>query len=231
MKEKESVFKKYKWLYLWVVGCALAVLSVVMLVNSEFGNSIVFYLFGALLVGFTIIRFVPLLKTTRQRFAIAINAIEMFADFVVGILMIILTATIDDKNTLYIFFPFLLGVVLYARGVIYLVETCFFNTKVEKVKFFISILLITVASVIIGRYNDFSVNSMRYLLLLIFAICSLISIVNGITNYNNYRKLYVKVEKKIEKNETINTKVELPSIESEIIIDENNTNNQQNYVS
>ena len=55
MKEKESVFLKYKWLYLWIVGSALAVLSVVMLVNSEFGNSIVFYLFGALLVTFTII--------------------------------------------------------------------------------------------------------------------------------------------------------------------------------
>ena len=231
MKEKESVFLKYKWLYLWIVGSALAVLSVVMLVNSEFGNSIVFYLFGALLVTFTIIRFVPLVRTTRERFAIAINSIEMFADFVVGILMIILTATIENKNTLYTFFPFLLGLVLYARGVIYLVEICFFNTKVEKVKFFISIVLITAASIIIGRYNDFSVNSMRYLLLLIFTICSFISIIKGITNYNNYRKLYVKPEKKIEKIEALNTEVELPSVESEVIIDENNANNQQNYVS
>ena len=139
---EKNVFKKYKWLYLWIVGCALAVLAVVMFVSKEFGNSIVFYLFGTLLIVFTIIRFVPLLKTTRERWAIAVNAIELFADFVVGLLMIILTATNEDSTTLYLFFPFLLGAVLYARGVIYLVEVTFMNTKAEKIKFFISIILI-----------------------------------------------------------------------------------------
>ena len=228
---EKNVFKKYKWLYLWIVGCALAVLAVVMFVSRDFGNSIVFYLFGALLIGFTIIRFIPLLKTTRERWAIAINAIEMFTDFVVGLLMIILTATTNDTKNLYLFFPFLLGAVLYARGVIYLVEVVFMNTKVEKLKFLVSIILITVASVIIGRFNDFSVDSMRYLLLIAFAICSMVSIVGGITNYNNYRKLYVKVEKKKEKVSETNDAISLPEAENKIIIDENNTNNQQNYVS
>ena len=134
------------------------------------------------------------------------------------------------KN-LYLFFPFLLGAVLYARGVIYLVEVVFMNTKVEKLKFLVSIILITVASVIIGRFNDFSVDSMRYLLLIAFAICSMVSIVGGITNYNNYRKLYVKVEKKKEKVSETNDAISLPEAENKIIIDENNTNNQQNYVS
>ena len=228
---EKNIFKKYKWLYLWIVGCALAVLAVIMFVSRDFGNSIVFYLFGTLLIGFTIIRFVPLLKTTRERWAIAINAIEMFTDFVVGLLMIILTATSEDTKSLYLLFPFLLGAVLYARGVIYLVEVSFMNTKVEKLKFFISIILITVASVIIGRFNDFSVDSMRYLLLFAFALCSVISIIGGITNYNNYRKLYVKVEKKKEKTIVSDDAVSLPGNENQIIIDENNTNNQQNYVS
>ena len=226
------MLKKYKWLYLWIVGCALAVLSVVMLVSKEFGNSIVVYLFGALLVGFTIIRFVPLVKTSREKWAIAVNAIEMFVDFVVGVLMIVLTATVEDTTTLYLFFPFLLGGVLYARGVIYLVEVVFLNTKVSKLQFLISILLLTVASVIVGRFNDFDVNSMRYLLLFIFAICSVISIVSGVKNYNNYRKLFVKDEKKAVVNDETTDSLELPSVEqSEIVIDENNQNQPQNYVS
>ena len=228
---EKNVFKKYKWLYLWVIGCALAVLSVVMLVSREFGNSIVFYLFGTLLIGFTIIRFIPLLKTTKERWAIAINAIEMFTDFVVGLLMIILTATIDETQTLYLLFPFLLGGVLYARGVIYLVEVVFMNTKVEKLKFFISILLITAASVIVGRFNDFSVDSMRFILLLMFAVCSVISIVGGITNYNNYRKLYVKVEKKKKVKEEVDEEISLPTTENPVVIDENIIDNKQNYVS
>lgn len=226
------MLKKYKWLYLWIVGCALAVLSVVMLVSKEFGNSIVVYLFGALLVGFTIIRFVPLVKTSREKWAIAVNAIEMFVDFVVGVLMIVLTATVEDTTTLYLFFPFLLGGVLYARGVIYLVEVVFLNTKVSKLQFLISILLLTAASVIVGRFNDFDVNSMRYLLLFIFAICSVISIVGGVKNYNNYRKLFVKDEKKAVVNDETTDNLELPSVEqSEIVIDENNQNQPQNYVS
>ena len=226
------MLKKYKWLYLWIVGCALAVLAVVMFVSKEFGNNIVVYLFGALLIGFTIIRFVPLIKTSREKWAIAINAIEMFVDFVVGILMIVLTATVEDTNTLFLFFPFLLGGVLYARGVIHLVEVVFLNTKVSKLQFFISVVLITVASVIVSRFNDFDVNSMRYLLLFIFAVCSAISIVGGIKNYNNYRKLYIKVLKKTEVMEETSTNLELPTDQqNEIVIDENNQNQPQNYVS
>lgn len=225
------MFKKYKWVYLWVVGCALAVLSVVMFTNKEFGNSVVVYLFGALLIGFTVIRFFPLIKTTREKWAIVINAIEMFVDFVVGILMIVLTATVEDTTTLFMFFPFLLGGVLYARGVIYLVEVVLMNTKVSKLQFFISILLITVASIIVGRFKDFDVNSMRFLLLFIFAICSIISLVSGVKNYNNYRKLFVKVEKKTVEDEKTDN-LSLPEHEgNEIIIDENNTNQPQNYVS
>lgn len=227
----ENGLKKYKWLYLWVVGAALAVFSVVMLVNPEFGNSVVFYLTGALLVVFVIIRFVPLIKTTREKWAIAVNAIEMFVNFVVGILMIVLTANIEDTKFLFTLYPFLLGAILYARGVIYLVEVVFLNTKAEKVKFLLSIILITAASVIIGRFDNFSVDSMRLILLLAFAVCSVISIVGGINNYNNYRKLYVKPTKKKEKVVEEAPVVEAPGVQSDLIIDENDTNRPQNYVS
>lgn len=226
----ENGLKKYKWLYLWVVGAALAVFSVVMFLNPEFGNSVVFYLTGALLIIFVIIRFVPLIKTTREKWAIAVNAIEMFVNFVVGILMIVLTAKVEDTSFLYLLYPFMLGTILYARGLIYLVEIVFLHTKAEKAKFLLSIILLTLGSVVVGRFDNFSVDSMRLVLLLAFGICSAISIVGGITNYNNYRKLYVKPNKKKEKvkEEPV---VEAPSAETELIIDENNTNRPQNYVS
>ena len=50
-------------------------------------------------------------------------------------------------------------------------------------------------------------------------------------NYNNYRKLFVKVEKKTVEDEKTDN-LSLPEHEgNEIIIDENNTNQPQNYVS
>lgn len=227
----ENGIKKFKWLYLWVAGAALAVFSIAMFLSKEFGNSIVFYLSGALLIVFVIIRFVPLIKTTRERWAIAINAIEMFADLVVGILMIILTSTSEDTANIYKYFPFLLGGILYARGFIYLVEIVFFNTKVEKLQFFLSLLLITGGTVIVARYNNFSVDSMRLLIAFVFAFCSVVSIVDGFINYNNYRKIYVKVEKKVEEVIETGNNIEAPAIQTDIIIEENDATIPQNYVS
>ena len=177
--------KKYKWLYLWISAAALLVFGIIMLINKEFGKSIIFYLTGGLLVLFVIIRFIPLIKTTRNSWAVAINAIEMFVDLVIGVLMIVLTSQIEDKELLYKFYPFLLGGVLYVRGVVYFSEVCFFETKVEKSKFFVNLILITVGAIIIGRFNDFDVDSIRWLLGLAFGICGVVSVVDGIINYNN----------------------------------------------
>jgi hypothetical protein len=59
-----------------------------------------------------------------------------------------------------------------------------------------------------------------------------ISIVGGVKNYNNYRKLFVKDEKKAVVNDETTDNLELPSVEqSAIVIDENNQNQPQNYVS
>ena len=167
--------KKYKWLYLWMAAAALLVFATVILANGEFGRSIIFYLTGVLLVIFVIIRFVPLLKTTRNNWAVAINAIEMFVDFAIGVLMIVLTAKVEDKALLYKFYPFLVGAVVYVRGAVYFAEVCFFKTKVETAKFFINLALITVGSVIMGRYNNFNVDSIRWLIGIVFAICAAVA--------------------------------------------------------
>jgi hypothetical protein len=145
--------------------------------------------------------------------------------------MIILTAKVEDKNLLYTVFPFLLGTILYARGVIYLIEVVFLKTNAKKGKFLLSLILITVASVIIGRFDNFSVDSMRWVLLLAFGLCSLVSIIGGIKNYNNYRKPFVKLEKKEEKEVKESNSIETPGVETAIIIDENNNDKPQNYVS
>ena len=213
--------KKYKWLYLWIAAAALIVFASVVLFNAEFGRSIIFYLTGVLLVAFVIIRFVPLLKTTRNNWAVAINAIEMFIDLLVGVLMIFLTAKIEDKTTLYKFYPFLVGGVLYVRGTVYFAEVCFFQTKVETPKFFVNLLLITIGSIIMGRYNNFQVDSVRWLVGIIFAICGGVAIVDGTINYNNYRKTYVAEKKEKARLAEEEAKKEAPAIESDIIIDEN----------
>lgn len=219
--------KKYKWLYLWIAAVALIVFASLVLFNAEFGRSVIFYITGVLLVVFVIIRFIPLIRTTRNNWAIALNAIEMFVDLVIGVLMVVLTAKVEDKDVLYKIYPFLVGGVIYARGVVYFSEVAFFETKVEKAKFFVNLALITAGSVIIARFDNFNVDSIRWLLGIAFAICGVVAVGDGYINYNNYRKTYVMPKKEKEKEKKIEEKIEAPAIESDIIIDENGSRPQE----
>lgn len=215
--------KKYKWLYLWIAAAALIVFAVVMFLNKEFGNNIIFYLTGSLLIIFVIIRFIPLIKTSKNKWAIAMNAIEMFVDLVIGILFIVLTAKLEDMEFLNKVYPFLLGGVVYIRGAVYFSEICFFETKIEISKFFVNLALITIGSVIIARFDNFDVDSIRILIAFIFAICGILSTVDGIINYNNYRKLYLKDKKAKSDNAIINN-------QDDIIISDIQNDKQQDYV-
>ena len=203
-KSEKKGLSKCKWLYLWIAAAALIVFGLVMILNKDFGKQVVFYITGLLVIIFVIIRFVPLIKTTRNRWAIVLNAIEMFVDFVCGFLMIYLTAKMaDNRDTLMMFYPFFVGGIIFVRGFIYLIEITFLSTKVETSKFFINMGLIVGGTIIMARYNSFSIESMCILLGVLFSIAGVIAVVDGTINYNNYRKLYVKKEKNVEAKDDI----------------------------
>jgi hypothetical protein len=221
---KENALKKYRWLYLWIASAALLTFAVVLFLSSTFRESFVFYVTGAILVIFVIIRFIPLVKTSRENMAIALNVVEMLVDMIVGILMIILTAKLQDKKLLDTLYPFLIGGVIYARALVYFVEISFLKTKPEKLKFFIHIALLTVGSVIMARFDNFNPNSLGFVIGVIFALSGVFTLTDGIINYNNYRKLYVKVKKEVKKEEN-----KPLQIENSLVIDDDKSN--QDYVS
>ena len=221
---KENALKKYRWLYLWIASAALLTFTVILFLSSTFRESFVFYVTGAILVIFVIIRFIPLVKTSRENMALALNVIEMLVDMIVGILMIILTAKLQDKKLLDTLYPFLIGGVIYARALVYFVEISFLKTKPEKLKFFIHIALLTVGSVIMARFDNFNPNSLGFVIGVFFALSGIFTLTDGIINYNNYRKLYVKVKKEVKKEE-----IKPLQIENSLVIEEDKPN--QDYVS
>lgn len=221
---KENTLKKYRWLYLWIASAALLTFAVILFLSSTFRESFVFYVTGAILVIFVIIRFIPLVKTSRENMAIALNVVEMLVDMIVGILMIILTAKLQDKKLLDTLYPFLIGGVIYARALVYFVEISFLKTKPEKLKFFIHIALLTVGSVIMARFDNFNPNSLGFVIGVIFALSGVFTLTDGIINYNNYRKLYVKVKKEVKKEE-----IKPLQIENSLVIEDDKAN--QDYVS
>ena len=221
---KENALKKYRWLYLWIASAALLTFAVILFLNSTFRESFVFYVTGAILVIFVIIRFIPLVKTSRENMALALNVIEMLVDMIVGILMIILTAKLQDKKLLDTLYPFLIGGVIYARALVYFVEISFLKTKPEKLKFFIHIALLTVGSVIMARFDNFNPNSLGFVIGVFFALSGIFTLTDGIINYNNYRKLYVKVKKEVKKEE-----IKPLQVENSLVIVEDKPH--QDYVS
>ena len=210
-------------LYLWIASAALLTFAIILFLSSTFRESFVFYVTGAILVIFVIIRFIPLVKTSRENMAIALNVVEMLVDMIVGILMIVLTAKLQDKKLLDTLYPFLIGGVIYARALVYFVEISFLKTKPEKIKFFIHIALLTVGSVIMARFDNFNPNSLGFVIGVIFALSGVFTLTDGIINYNNYRKLYVKVKKEVKEE------IKPLQIENSLVIEDDKPN--QDYVS
>jgi len=195
--------KKYKWLYLWVAAAALIVFGLVMIFAPEFGRSVVLYISAALLIAFVIIRFVPLIKTTKNKWAICINAIEMALEFLVGVLIVVaaIKGNISSYEGLY---SYLFGGILYARGFVYLIETEYFGTKAEVGKFFLHIILLTLGTILIVRHDNLT-EELRWIIAIVFLITGVVCVIDGGNNYNKYRTTYTtkKTTKKTTKTTTV----------------------------
>ena len=225
--------KKYKWLYLWIAAAGLIAFGLIVLIWKEFGQSVVIFISGLLLIAFVLIRFIPLIKTTRNKWAITINAIEMFVDLVVGVLLIVFTVkegtSATDFNKIY---PFILGGVLYLRGLVYLLELSFFEGKKEAVKFIVHLAILTVGVVIMARYDSFTTESFRWIFGLAFCLSGGIAGVDGGNNYRKYREKYSSDKNKKEKVKE-EKEIDFPSSEDTpnyIPPKENNINQDSDYV-
>lgn len=225
--------KKYKWLYLWIAAAGLIAFGLIVLIWKEFGQSVVIFISGLLLIAFVLIRFIPLIKTTRNKWAITINAIEMFIDLVVGVLLIVFTVkegtSATDFNKIY---PFILGGVLYLRGLVYLLELSFFEGKKEAVKFIVHLAILTVGVVIMARYDSFTTESFRWIFGLAFCLSGGIAGVDGGNNYRKYREKYSSDKNKKEKVKE-EKEIDFPSSEDTpnyIPPKENNINQDSDYV-
>ena len=225
--------KKFKWLYLWIAAAGLIAFGLIVLIWKEFGQSVVIFISGLLLIAFVLIRFIPLIKTTRNKWAITINAIEMFVDLVVGVLLIVFTVkegtSATDFNKIY---PFILGGVLYLRGLVYLLELSFFEGKKEAVKFIVHLAILTVGVVIMARYDSFTTESFRWIFGLAFCLSGGIAGVDGGNNYRKYREKYSSDKNKKEKVKEEN-EIDFPSSEDTpnyIPPKENNINQDSDYV-
>ncbi len=214
-----SHFTKYRWVYLWIVAVAAIVFGLLMLFIKEFGQSVIYVITGFAILLFVIIRFIPLIKTISNKWALVINITELLLDLFVSVITLIFVFK-GDVNEMVGFYPFLLGGVLYVRGFVYLLEVVFFKTEPKTSKFFIHLLLLTVGTVIIARFDSYTIEALRWLFGLAFTIGGVAATIDGANSFGKYRKLY-QTNKKIKEDKKEQEKgIDLPSTEKDKEIDD-----------
>lgn len=202
-----KTIKKYLWLWEFI-GVAL-----VLIVGSiaKFVDGALLAIVGSTFIVLGLLRVVPLLKTTPDKTLKWIYLAEILINVAAGVVLIYLA--INDKD-LKALFGYIIGGVLYLRGLIYFYSTILRREGTDKAKFLAHVIFITLGSAIIAK-GGFDTE---YLGWIIFAIAILSAVFigySGYQHYRNYRNEFAATEvtKKVKKE-----KVEIEAPTSEEII-------------
>lgn len=180
----KEFFKKYLWLFEFI-GVALIIgLGVVILAV----HSVLMIIVGSAFIIFGLMRLIPLIRTTDDKVAAVIFGVEIFVNIVIGIVMIYLT-TREDAQDMGALFGYLIGAVLYLRGLIYFFTSSVRKEETDGVNFLVHIGLFTLAVVIIAR-GGFEQETLAWVIFALAVISSLFIGLDGYSNYNQYRHQY-----------------------------------------
>ncbi|MFA6889682.1 MAG: hypothetical protein WCQ80_01515 [Bacilli bacterium] len=207
----KKVFKKYLWLWEFI-GVAL-ILGIGLLVY--FKNDILFVIVGLIFAVLGLLRIIPLVKTTQDKLLKWLYSFEVLINIGSGIALIVLGLDTENSVNLKLLFGYLIGGILYFRGVVYFISTVLRHEGTDRTKFISNLVLLTVGALIIGR-GGFAVEQLAIVILAIAFLTAIFVAYGGVKNYQNYRNEFAASEmtKKIKKEKG----VEAPTSE-EIIQD------------
>lgn len=205
----KEFFKKYLWLFEFI-GVALIIgLGVVILAV----HSVLMVIVGSAFIIFGLMRLVPLIKTTDDKIAAILFSVEILVNIIIGIVMIFLT-TREDSQDLGAVFGYLIGAVLYLRGLIYFFTTGVRKEETDGMNFLVHVGLFTLAVIIIAR-GGFERETLAWVIFGLAIISSLFIGLDGYSNYNQYRHQYrsavltKKATKERQKDDVLPTSEEI----------------------
>jgi hypothetical protein len=200
----KKVFKKYLWLFEFI-GVAL-ILGIGLLVY--FKSDILFVIVGLIFAIMGLLRLFPLIKTTHDKLLRWLYAIEIIVNIGAGTALIVLGLNPQNAVDLKTLFGYIIGGILYFRGVVYFISTVLRKESTDRVKFYSNLIFLTVGALIIGR-GGFSLQQLAIVILVIAILAAIFVAYGGIKNYQNYRNEYAASE--ITKNVKKETVLEAPT--------------------
>lgn len=203
--------KKYIWLFEWISAALILALGLVV----GFVDGVVLLATGISLILIGVLRIVPLFKTLKDKMMKVINFFEILFNVIAGALMIILTVNAWNNDTELVLgeiFGYLLGFILFVRGVVFFIGTSFKHEHTDVAKFIAHIVFISLGVWFVSRPTD--EKTLGMFVLIIAILCCLFIVFDGIKNYRKYRYEYASIAttKKIVKEENLK---EAPKAETE----------------
>jgi len=249
----KNPMKNYKFWFKLIGGVILLIFAIAMIFNRSFGEKMVVGVFGGIIFLYGLYRIYPLIKTLEKKWSKILCLVEILADIIVGIMMLVGGFNFaNEANKFSDFmnknFRFFLGGVVYLRGLVYCTSSILFSEKSDWKQFVANIICLTFG-VMIVCLEQFNVGNLVWVMIVLaFGSGAYIAGEGGI-DYFNYRKNFKDIrdnkETSKEKEDTLENGVEKgeakideeidqkpldDEIEKGIVIPEENNNDQINPV-
>ncbi len=181
--------------------------------------------FGGIIFVYAIIRTIPLFKTLEKGWSKILHLIEIIVDLIVGGLLVAGGFNFSNDASSFVEFvvnnfKYLLGGVLYLRGLIYCITSIIFGEKSDSKQFVANILCLTVGVAIVCL-EKFNVTYLGWILVVLSGASGLYFVGEGSINYANYRRNFKERRDQTEKNKNANSEIKDKSKDTQIEKDDN----------
>lgn len=218
-----NLFKKYLWVFEWVGAAILIGIGITVAIVDP----IVYVVTGIILTIFGLFRVIPLVRTTKAKTMKIILTVEVGLNIILGGLLIFFGLKENfDLSTLNNIYGYLLGAILYSRGVIYFLGTSIYQERTSPVLFLAHIAFITLGTWFILSGNLTSAK-LGFAILGLAILAALILILHGSRGYKSYRI------DSLSKDETKSIKTKEQPIKSDkkdIIVDKEEQKREENII-
>lgn len=203
----------YKF-WIKIFACVLLIILAMMLFfKDNEAQGIVLMFTGGVFVLYSIIRFIPLMKTLEKGLSRVLCFIEIAFDLVAGILLVALAINTFGENPQGFVgwccehYNIVIGLVLWLRGFVYFTSTILFSEKTDKAQLFIHIAVITFGSFLFGV--KIKAESIALALAIVALICGVLIGGEGFFDYGRYRKKFKETRKGTTKDKKKDKKDEI----------------------
>jgi hypothetical protein len=209
-----------KYGYGWVLKFILAAILLGVGIYLQFADEVVYTITGVIIVIFSLLRVIPLMKSLNKEVLRTVNLIEIIADTLIGSVMIYiaLSGKFDGGNVWAQIYRYGLAFFFYARALVFFNSVTFLGEKTEIPKFWVHIGSITIGTYI-ATNQDFSYETVAIFLLIVALIGTLYLSYDGYKGYTHYRKFQLEMNSGQGKDKLKETTKEIEK-RKEVILDE-----------